>query len=98
MVNVVGADDSKYKFRARLKEELTSKLTGTVRKRFVFTVEVVLYCRTDSTPDLLAVTEEDTTRIDNWVNECELGKRVSYNMWKLNNNEAVTMFLLKWNT
>ena len=94
----MGAGDSKYKFRARLKDELTSKLTGTVRKRFVFTVEVVLYCRTDSTPDLLALTEEDVMTIDTWVIERELGKRVSYNMWKLNNNEAVTMFLLTWNT
>ena len=34
--------------------------------------------------------------IDAWVNEHELGRRTSYDHWELNNNSAVTMFLLKW--
>lgn len=34
--------------------------------------------------------------IDQWVTESELGRRVAWDMWKLNNKEAVTLFLIKW--
>ena len=35
--------------------------------------------------------------IDRWVTAHELGRRISYNSWKMRNGAAVTMFLLKWN-
>lgn len=35
--------------------------------------------------------------IDQWVQDLNIGKRIAYNMWRLNNSEAVTAFMLRWN-
>jgi hypothetical protein len=73
---------------------------GKITRRYVFTVEVLMFepeQHPDEFTDYLNVTEEDLVEIAHWVVDRELGHRVSHNTWKLNNNEAVTMFLLKWN-
>lgn len=42
------------------------------------------------------LTEEQTEEITKWVNELQIGRRVSWDMWQLYNKESVTMFILKW--
>lgn len=34
--------------------------------------------------------------IDQWVVSSKLGRRIAWDMWQLKNNEAVTMFMLRW--
>ena len=34
--------------------------------------------------------------IDQWVVSSKVGRRIAWDMWQLKNNEAVTMFMLKW--
>ncbi len=34
--------------------------------------------------------------IDEWVISSKMGRRIAWDMWQLKNNEAVTMFMLKW--
>lgn len=43
-----------------------------------------------------ALGEQDANDIDQFVQDNQLGQRVSYDMWKLNSAAAVTMFRLKW--
>lgn len=86
------------KIQSRLKTHKTSM--GKITRRYVFTVEVLLYApaaHPDEFTEYYNVTEPDLVEIAHWVLDHELGHRVSHNMWKLNSNEAVTMFLLKWN-
>lgn len=42
------------------------------------------------------MTEEDMVEIDRWVLQHDLGRRQSFDMWQLNDDRALTMFLLKW--
>lgn len=76
-------------------------ITGETTRRYVFTVEVAMYepaQHPDEFREWLDVTEADLVEIAHWVMDHELGRRVSHNTWKLNSQEAVTMFLLRWNT
>ena len=34
--------------------------------------------------------------VDRWVLQHDLGRRQSYTMWRMNNADAVTAFILKW--
>ena len=34
--------------------------------------------------------------IDEWVVLSKIGRRIAWDMWQLKNNEAVTMFMLRW--
>jgi hypothetical protein len=34
--------------------------------------------------------------INEWVVLSKVGRRIAWDMWQLKNNEAVTMFMLKW--
>lgn len=65
---------------------------GKIVRRYVFTVVVNM-----SMYPLPEATQEELNSITEWVAERELGKRVAHNMWRLTNQEAVTLFLLKWN-
>lgn len=43
--------------------------------------------------------EIDTNEADiitEWVTQCQIGRRIAWDQWQLNNDDAVTMFLLKW--
>lgn len=43
--------------------------------------------------------EIDTNEADiitEWVTNCKIGRRIAWDQWQLNNDDAVTMFLLKW--
>ena len=42
------------------------------------------------------LTEEDCSVIDAWVVELNLGRRISWDIWKMNNSKSVGLFLLKW--
>ena len=42
------------------------------------------------------MTEDDMVKIDRWVLQHDLGRRQSFDMWQLNDDHALTMFLLKW--
>ena len=42
------------------------------------------------------LTLADTELIDNWVVKCELGRRIAWDQWQLNNDHAISLFLLKW--
>lgn len=44
-----------------------------------------------------AINEETANNITKWVTDNDLGKRVSYDKWKLKNQLAVEFFLLRWN-
>ena len=87
------------KIVSRIKAAKVS-ITGETVRRYVFVVEVVLY-ETAQHPDEFTewydVSEADLVDIAHWVTEHELGTRTSHNQWKLNSQEAVTMFLLRWN-
>ena len=41
-------------------------------------------------------TEEAMTEINNWVVQNDLGRRKAFGLWQLNDESALTMFLLKW--
>lgn len=43
-----------------------------------------------------AISLEEAYEIDQFVQDNQLGYRVSYDMWKLYSAAAVTMFRLKW--
>lgn len=76
-------------------------ITGEVTRRYVLTVEVLMYepaRHPDEFMDWLDVTDADLVDIAHWVLEHELGHRTSHNEWKLNSADAVTMFLLRWNS
>jgi hypothetical protein len=65
-----------------------------------FYVEVLLYelaSHPDEFNEYYDISEATLMEIAHWVAAHELGHRTSYNHWKLNNQEAVTMFLLRWN-
>jgi hypothetical protein len=34
--------------------------------------------------------------INEWVISSKVGRRIAWDMWQLKNNEAVTMFMLRW--
>ena len=34
--------------------------------------------------------------INEWVVSSKVGRRIAWDMWQLKNNEAVTMFMLRW--
>lgn len=36
------------------------------------------------------------SEIDKWILQHDLGRRQSYTMWRMNNADAVTAFILKW--
>ena len=42
------------------------------------------------------LTEEEAIAITEWVEERQLGRRVAWDQWQLNSNEAVTMFMIKY--
>ena len=41
-------------------------------------------------------TEELANEIHNWVTEHNLGTRIAFLMWKLKNEPAITLFLMRW--
>jgi hypothetical protein len=47
---------------------------------------------------IMALTSAQAEEITDWVKTLELGSRLAYDMWKLKNEHALTLFLLKWNT
>ncbi len=40
--------------------------------------------------------ESDIDPIQEWCNEANCGKRVSFNTFKFRNEEEITMFLMRW--
>jgi hypothetical protein len=47
--------------------------------------------------DGFALSEDEVTEIDEWVRENKIGIRTAYDMWKLDTDATVTLFLLRWN-
>ena len=41
-------------------------------------------------------TEELAKEINDWVIENNLGTRIAFLMWKLKNESAITLFLMRW--
>ena len=41
-------------------------------------------------------TEDAMAEIDRWVVQNNLGRRQAFALWQLNDEKALTMFLLKW--
>lgn len=40
--------------------------------------------------------ESDMDPIQVWSQECNCGKRMSFNVWQFKNEKHITMFLMKW--
>jgi hypothetical protein len=40
--------------------------------------------------------EEEMNKISLWIQENQLGTRISLNSWKFNNQQGMAMFMLKW--
>ena len=40
--------------------------------------------------------ESDMDPIQVWADECNCGKRMSFNVWKFKDEKHITMFLMKW--
>lgn len=42
------------------------------------------------------LTEEESMAVDTWVEDSKIGRRISWDMWRLRDEEAITLFMLKW--
>ena len=42
--------------------------------------------------------ESDMDPVQAWTEECNCGKRMSFNIWKFKNEKQITMFLIRWTT
>jgi len=40
--------------------------------------------------------ESDMDPIQEWTEECNCGKRMSFNVWQFKTEKQITMFLIKW--
>ena len=40
--------------------------------------------------------EADMDPIQAWSEDCNCGKRMSFNVWKFKNEKQITMFLIRW--
>jgi len=40
--------------------------------------------------------ETDMDPVQVWSDECNCGKRMSFNVWKFKNEKQITMFLIRW--
>jgi hypothetical protein len=59
-----------------------------------FSVRVTRTTMFDGT--FIVIDEKNAEEIDQWVVSSKAGHRIAWDMWQLKNNEAVTMFMLKW--
>ena len=59
-----------------------------------FSVRVTRTTMFDGT--FIVIDEKNAEEIDEWVVSSKAGHRIAWDMWQLKNNEAVTMFMLKW--
>lgn len=41
-------------------------------------------------------TDELAQEMADWVNDNNLGTRIAFLMWRMRNEEAVTLFLMRW--
>jgi hypothetical protein len=46
--------------------------------------------------DLFGLSDAQALEIDHWVNQLELGYRLSFNCWSLRDGNSVSIFLLRW--
>lgn len=54
-------------------------------------------CRTTMFSDQYQeIGSTDADIITEWVEHCQLGCRIAWDQWQLNNEDAVTLFYLKW--
>lgn len=42
------------------------------------------------------LTQEESDVVEAWVRESGIGRRLAWDMWSFKDEEAVTMFALKW--
>ena len=49
-----------------------------------------------STTQVWGLREEHMDPIQKWCEECNCGKRMSFDMWHFKSRKHMTMFLLKW--
>lgn len=42
------------------------------------------------------ITEDEAIAIDHWIKENNLGKRMSFDQWKMRSSSAITAVRLKW--
>jgi hypothetical protein len=42
------------------------------------------------------LTDEDVGKIDQYVEQRNLGRRIAYDIWRFNDKAALTMFMLRW--
>jgi len=40
--------------------------------------------------------ESDMDPVQAWTDECHCGTRMSFNVWKFENEKQITMFLIRW--
>lgn len=42
------------------------------------------------------LSEEQAAAVDAWVEETKTGIRLAWDMWKMNDEQSVSLFMLKW--
>jgi len=50
----------------------------------------------DNNSFIFELSEKQTEEITNWIQQVNIGHRISWDTWQLNNRESVMMFILKW--
>lgn len=56
------------------------------------------YVDPESTTQVWGLREEHMDPIQRWTQECNCGKRMSFDMWQFKSRKHMTMFLMKWSS
>ena len=71
--------------------ENPSEALGVIKKarknKLAFTVDIL---------GEATLSEKEAQAIDFWVRRSKLGKRIAWDMWKLKDTTALSLFILKW--
>lgn len=43
-----------------------------------------------------SITDDEASKITDWVKETATGRRIAFNIWLLNDKAAVSLFILRW--
>jgi hypothetical protein len=86
-------------------KSLLNNLYGTMREQFKPTIKwqrlpgLKLQAYTDDVAPRgfeRGLNESDMDPVQAWCEECNCGTRMSFNVWKFENEKHITMFLMKW--
>ena len=56
------------------------------------------YVDPEATRQVWGLREEHMDPIQRWTQECNCGKRMSFDMWQFKSRKHMTMFLMKWSS